>query len=530
LSLRNPWVLGVAIAFFVAVASAQALGQPAVNAVWPRTGPVGGGTPLTVVGSGFASSTPTVAVDGVAATPVTVVSDSVLHVTAPAVPGGVTTTGAVVVTNASGTSTASSPLNTFTYRSGPALAVPAYFYALTPGWTALDGPPRTADLAVLNPASGPGTAQDPYYVQQVQASQAAGIDVVGYVNTDYGARSLSSVEADISTFERWYGVNGIFLDQAATDCGTEASYYAPLYAFIHSQPGLDLTVLNPGSDTNACYMTASDLVLSFEGTPSDLASTSGAIPGYDPSHFWAAVYGTSASSLPSVLSTLAGDGFGNVFVTNLGLPNPYGALPNYWSQEVSDVGQVLTPPPTQTAPAITQQPTSQSVSAGQTATFTAAASGVPTPTVQWQVSSGGGAWTPLSGATSTTLTLSSVPTAMSGNQYRAVFTNGVGTPATTSAATLTVTAAPAPPVFTSPSSLTTPSGQSFSFTVTATGTPTPTLSESGRLPRAVSFSAGPAGRATLSGRSGTRRGTYTFTIIATSGGQQTTQQFTLTLT
>jgi len=119
---------------------------------------------------------------------------------------------------------------------------------------------------------------------------------------------------------------------------------------------------------------------------------------------------------------------------------------------------------------------------------------------------------------------------MSGNQYRAVFTNGVGTPATTSAATLTVTAAPAPPVFTSPSSLTTPSGQSFSFTVTATGTPTPTLSESGRLPRAVSFSAGPAGRATLSGRSGTRRGTYTFTIIATSGGQQTTQQFTLTLT
>src|SRR5262249_11112654 len=42
------------------------------------------------------------------------------------------------------------------------------------------------------------------------------------------------------------------------------------------------------------------------------------------------------------------------------------------------------------APAITTQPMSLSINPGQTASFTAAASGSPTPTVQWQVSTNGG--------------------------------------------------------------------------------------------------------------------------------------------
>ena len=28
---------------------------------------------------------------------------------------------------------------------------------------------------------------------------------------------------------------------------------------------------------------------------------------------------------------------GYLFVTDLGLPNPYGAMPSYWSQEAADV-------------------------------------------------------------------------------------------------------------------------------------------------------------------------------------------------
>jgi hypothetical protein len=124
------------------------------------------------------------------------------------------------------------------------------------------------------------------------------------------------------------------------------------------------------------------------------------------------------------------------------------------------------------AAAITVQPTNQTVCAGATATFTAAASGNPAPTLQWQVSTDGGAtFADLGGATSTTLSfLATAP--QNGNQYRAVFTNTGGT-ATTTAALLTVNTAPA--VTTNPTNQSVGSGQSVSFTASASGTPAPTV-------------------------------------------------------
>lgn len=91
------------------------------------------------------------------------------------------------------------------------------------------------------------------------------------------------------------------------------------------------------------------------------------------------------------------------------------------------------------APYITTQPANQTVTAGQTATLTAAATGSPAPTVQWQVSTDGGVtFSNLSGATSTTLSFTTA-VSQNGNKYRAVFTNTVES-VTSNAATLTVTA------------------------------------------------------------------------------------------
>src|SRR5207248_2620483 len=114
---------------------------------------------------------------------------------------------------------------------------------------------------------------------------------------------------------------------------------------------------------------------------------------------------------------------------------------NVLSRAADDSGnlEVRTP-----APTITTQPTNQTVTAGQTATFTAAATGSPTPTVQWQVSTDGGVtFSNISGATSTTLSFTTT-LSQSGNKYRAVFTNSAGS-ATTTAATLTVNETPPPP-------------------------------------------------------------------------------------
>src|SRR5437879_11051741 len=92
-----------------------------------------------------------------------------------------------------------------------------------------------------------------------------------------------------------------------------------------------------------------------------------------------------------------------------------------------------------TPPTITTQPANQTVTTGQTATFTAAATGSPTPTVQWQVSTDSGVtFSNVSGATSTTLSFTTA-SLQNGYQYRAVLTNTAG-PATTTAAALTVNA------------------------------------------------------------------------------------------
>jgi CSLREA domain-containing protein len=136
------------------------------------------------------------------------------------------------------------------------------------------------------------------------------------------------------------------------------------------------------------------------------------------------------------------------------------------------------------APAITTNPTS--IVAWGTATFTAAASGGPAPTVQWQVSIDGGAtFTNLSSATSATLILSGVTAAMSGYQYQAVFTNLLGS-ATTNPATLTVGYAPL--ITTNPTSATVIAGGSATFTAAASGYPAPTVQWQVSIDGGASFS------------------------------------------
>ena len=98
------------------------------------------------------------------------------------------------------------------------------------------------------------------------------------------------------------------------------------------------------------------------------------------------------------------------------------------------------PGPAAAAPAITQQPADASVTVPATATFNAAASGEPAPTVKWQLSTDAGAtWSDIPGATATAYTTPPTTAADDGARFRAVFVNASGT-ATSNAATLTVSA------------------------------------------------------------------------------------------
>ena len=83
-------------------------------------------------------------------------------------------------------------------------------------------------------------------------------------------------------------------------------------------------------------------------------------------------------------------------------------------------------------PVIAVQPTSQTVSTGQSVTFTTVASGNPTPTYQWYRNGGA-----IAGATASNYVLSSSTLADNGAKFNVVVSNSVGR-ATSSEATLTV--------------------------------------------------------------------------------------------
>lgn len=179
-------------------------------------------------------------------------------------------------------------------------------------------------------------------------------------------------------------------------------------------------------------------------------------------------------------------------------------------------------------------PANAAVAVGANPTFTVSVTGNPTPTIIWQRQaasttgfvdlSNSGAY---SGVNTTTLTVTNTTLAMSGDQFRASVTNGVGSAVVSAVpATLTVQLAPA---ITSTNTTSVAVNAAANFTFTATGSPAPTFSViSGSFPPWAS----------LNGTTGALTGTptnntgspFVFTIQASNGvGSPATQSFTVTV-
>ncbi len=100
---------------------------------------------------------------------------------------------------------------------------------------------------------------------------------------------------------------------------------------------------------------------------------------------------------------------------------------------------IVTAPTVAVAPIFTTQPVSVTITAGQSTQFTAAASGSPTPAIQWQLSTDNGAnWSNIVGATGPVLNVLNAAQANNGRRFRAVASNGAGA-VNSNAAILTVT-------------------------------------------------------------------------------------------
>lgn len=174
------------------------------------------------------------------------------------------------------------------------------------------------------------------------------------------------------------------------------------------------------------------------------------------------------------------------------------------------------------APAITTQPASQSVSVGAAATFSVTATGTAPLTYQWQRNG-----TAIPGAAASSYTTPSTSTADNGATFKVTVSNSKGS-ITSSAATLTVSAAAGPPtIVTQPASQSVAVGQSATFTVVASGT-APLAYQ--WLKNGTAIAGATAGSDTTPAAASTDNGATFRVTITNSAGSITSTAATLTVT
>jgi hypothetical protein len=240
-------------------------------------------------------------------------------------------------------------LATLTLHSTPlGIMVPAYFYPRADGdWNALDAAAAHVPLiAIMNPNSGPGKAADKTYVHALSKLHRAGGKIIGYVHTSYGARPLADVEKEVDQYLAFYHLDGFFIDEMTNDEDTNhLDYYAALYRYIKAK-GANYTVTgNPGCNTREVYLTrpTDDSFMIFEDNSTNY-------PGFAPSD-WVTKYSaqkfvhlpynvTTATTMSNYVGLAVSRNAGWICITDNTLPNPYKALPSYWTNEVSLVESV----------------------------------------------------------------------------------------------------------------------------------------------------------------------------------------------
>jgi hypothetical protein len=188
-------------------------------------------------------------------------------------------------------------------------------------------------LLVVNPSSGPGAGADPGYRRAIEAAREAGSRVLGYVPTTWGARPAADVAADIDRYRSWYDVDGVFLDEAASNEARLTHYHA--LAHEARAAGASIVVLNPGVVPARGYFDIADIVVTFEGP---LAAYHAQRPpaGIAAERTAHLVYGASREQALSELAHPSAARY--VYLTSGTLPHPWGTVPDYFAQELAALG------------------------------------------------------------------------------------------------------------------------------------------------------------------------------------------------
>jgi len=217
--------------------------------------------------------------------------------------------------------------------------VPSYPWSASFWTRAIDSKPAPGVMILNVTGTGAGSTPVPHFQALVRKAQAAGITVLGYSSTEYGQRPAAAVEADARNYKAWYKINGMFLD-LTDNTRAELSYYRKLGAYIRAiNPG-SVIWLNVGAYPAPGYMSVGNVVVAFEGSYASYRGLQ--VPAwaahYKPARFADVIYATPGSDLATAVRLSRHRRTGYLYVTNLpGSPDPYSALPSYWTREVAAV-------------------------------------------------------------------------------------------------------------------------------------------------------------------------------------------------
>jgi len=213
--------------------------------------------------------------------------------------------------------------------------VPGYFGAGSIWNTAIAAP--NVGIIVSNVNSGPGWGVDSTHRTAINNARARGIKVIGYVFVSYGWRAQADVRADIDRWYSYYGVDGIFFDEAPAD-NSQLTYMTSVTNYVRAKStSRRYTMLNPGTYPTSGYARIADNILAVETSYSVYTGVS--VPSwartYASSKFTHMVHGTPSGSYKNMLNLAAQRNAYWVYPTDDSGANPYDRLPTYWSAMTS---------------------------------------------------------------------------------------------------------------------------------------------------------------------------------------------------
>src|SRR6266704_179312 len=347
-------------------------------------------------------------------------------------PGGGTYTGSVTVSISDATSGAT--IHYTIDGSTPTTSSAVYTGALT--FT------QTTTLKAMAAASGmtnSGVASATYTVQQqvatptfspgggtytgsvtVSINDASSGATIYYTTNGSTPTTSSVVYTGALTFTQTTTLKAMAAASGMTNSGVASATYTV------QQPSLTSLTLNPSTVVGGPMGSSTGTV-----TLSGPAPSGGAVIALSSSN-------ASVASVPASVTVPAGANSASFTVTTTAVSTSTSVTISA-SYGGTTLRASLTVNPAPVPPSITSQPASQTVAAGQTATFSVTASGTAPLSYQWSKNG-----TPISGANSSSYATPPTSTSDNGAQFVVVVSNAAGS-ATSNPATLTVT----PPTLTS---------------------------------------------------------------------------------